>query len=87
MNATAQPLTANAEVELGEGLRILEGAAAEVTVPANGSTRYVLPVAVGQLRGAVSLRVKVRAGAYTDDVTRAIEVVPAGFPVLRSISQ
>ena len=43
MNATDKPLKAKASLELGEGLRILEGAGTEITVPANGSTRYVVP--------------------------------------------
>ncbi len=84
MNATGEPLEAKAALELGEGLRVVEGAATTITVPASGSTRYVVPVAVGQMRGAVSLRLRVTAGPYVDDVRRQIEVVPAGFPVEES---
>ncbi|MDA1194057.1 MAG: A-macroglobulin complement component [Planctomycetota bacterium] len=81
VNATQEPLAVRIETEVGSGLVVepLEGATDPV--PAKGSSRRLLSVRVGQLRGAVPLRVTVDAGPYRDTVVRTIEVVPAGFPI------
>lgn len=80
-NGTDAEIEASLAAELGEGLKLAKGAPASIRIPGNGSVRTVLPVEVKPHKGPVKIRLSGEAGGFSDDVTREIAVVPAGFPL------
>jgi hypothetical protein len=81
VNGTNQPLGVKLETSAGKGLALLEGASWSGELPAERSIRTLLPVRVEPHQGEVELRLQAQGGAHRDDVTRKIQVVPAGFPM------
>jgi len=81
VNGTDKPLPVTIRAEVGRGMRLLETPSGALRVPAQSSLRHVLSLRVGDFRGPVKLRLRVSAGPYADDVTRTIDVLPAGFPI------
>jgi len=81
VNGTDQAFGVKLETSAGKGLAILEGASWSSDLPAQKSIRTLLPIRVQPHQGEVELRVRAQAGPHQDDVTRRIQVVPAGFPI------
>ena len=81
VNATTADLPVAMAVVLGEGLRLVEAEFPATPVPAGASARRVVKLGVGTFRGPSTVRVRVVAGPYSDEVVREIKVVPAGFPI------
>jgi hypothetical protein len=72
----------DAEVSLAvTGALIASPNATSIGVGAESRERILVPIAVGPGRGVASVAVRAHAGAHADQVTRALEVASAGFPI------
>ncbi len=80
VNGTQAQLDAMLETEIGEGIK-REGNEPRVTLAADASGRLYLTLVAKQHNGPVQVHLIAHAGDYTDEVKRAIPVVPAGFPM------
>jgi alpha-2-macroglobulin-like protein len=68
------------EVSAAKGISVGD-AVDKIRVTANGRTRKLVRVAVGNFVGTSELVASATAGNYSDQVTRTLDVRPLGFPV------
>ena len=81
VNGTTRTLGATVETSVGEGIAIREGARWSSAIPGESSVRTLVPLVVGSHSGEVELRLRARADGESDELSRKISVVPAGFPI------
>ena len=79
-NGTGEAFEAVLTTEVGEGIT-REGNEPRLAIVANSSGRLYLTLVAGKHNGSVKVRLAGKAGAYADQVTRDIHVVPFGFPI------
>ena len=83
VNGTQAQIEALLETTIGEGIA-REGNEPRVTLAADASGRLFLTLVAKQHYGPVQVHLIGKAGDHTDEVKRAIQVVPSGFPVEES---
>lgn len=80
VNGTGEAFEAVLATEVGAGIT-REGNEPKLAIAATSSGRLYLTLVAGKHNGSVKVRLSGKAGAYADQVTRDIQVVPFGFPI------
>ncbi|MBI2922131.1 MAG: A-macroglobulin complement component [Planctomycetes bacterium] len=80
VNGTGTAIEAVLTTEVGEGIT-REGNEPRLAIAATSSGRLYLTLVAEKHNGKVKVRLSGRAGEFTDQVTRDIQVVPYGFPI------
>ncbi len=79
INGTDDELQAKVTIKTDE--RIAVTGFDSITLPPHGRARGIVNLKIGAISGPVDLTIAAAAGAYSDQVTRKLEVKPAGFPI------
>lgn len=84
VNGSSRALDTEVLIELAEPLRAAAATSRSLSLRAEERARVSFRIDVGTGRGASPVRLRARGARASDDVTRTVEVVPAGFPVALS---
>ncbi len=79
VNSTDNELQAKVTIKTDE--RITVTGFDSITLPPHGRARGIVNLKIGAISGPVDLTIAAAAGTYTDQVTRKLDVKPAGFPI------